>query len=75
MIMHMLHNGHGHGVALFGREINIAIRLSRLLRVKGGCEAMHATFSTSCDLSSYSNTIDWFIVVTCTHILYVHVQS
>ena len=23
MIMHMLHNGHGHGVALFGREINI----------------------------------------------------
>ena len=55
-----------------------AIRLSRLLRVKRGCEAMHATFSTSCDLSSYSvtaNTIDWFIVVTCTHILYVHVQS
>ena len=50
----------------------------RLLRVKEGCEAMHATFSTSCDLSSYSvtaNTIDWFIVVTCTHILYVHVQS
>ena len=68
MIMHMLHNGHGHGVALFGREINI----SRLLRVKGGCEAMHATFSMSCDLSSYSvtaNTIDWLIllVVTCTH--------
>ena len=23
MIMHMLHNGHGHSVALFGREINI----------------------------------------------------
>ena len=55
-----------------------AIRLSRLLRVKGGCEAIHATFSTSCDLSSYSvtaYTIDWFIVVTFTHILYVHVQS
>ena len=23
MIMHILHNGHRHGVALFGREINI----------------------------------------------------
>jgi hypothetical protein len=78
MIMHMLHNGHGHGVALFGREINICNTVITPLRVKGGCEAMHATFSTSCDLSSYSvtaNTIDWFIVVTCTHILYVHVQS
>ena len=60
------------GMALHGldeRSIH-AIRLSRHLRVKGGCEAMHATFSTSCDLSSYSvtaNTIDWNIVVIRTH--------
>ena len=49
MIMHMLHNGHGHGVALFGREINICNTVITPFTGEGGCEAMHATFSTSCD--------------------------
>ena len=42
--MHMLHKGHGD--ALFGREINICNTVITPFTGEG-CEAMHATFSTS----------------------------
>ena len=81
MIMHMLHNGHGHGVALFGREINICNTVITPFTGEGRVHVKQCmlpfrrrvTFPVTVHVTA--NTIDWFIVVTCTHILYVHVQS